>query len=80
MNVHEGKWWFVVLCYFLMGIMWGYILAYAYGTFWWPVFLVLGVVTAGTGLAFGRTARLIWDVTRPRAWKKRVRPPEYRQY
>lgn len=78
MNVNEGKWWFVVLCFFLIGSMWGYILAFTQGTFFFTTYLLLGVVTAGVGLAFGRTARLLWDHTMPKSWKIRLRRTEYR--
>lgn len=73
MSPHEAKWWFVTLSFFLLGAMWSYIVLFTYGTPFFVPYLIVGVVTAATGMAFGRTARLVWDATRPRAWKIRGR-------
>ena len=72
MNLHEAKWWFVAVAFFALGGMWTYIVIYTYGTYLFAQYLLMGVITASTGLAFGRTARLLWDRTMPRAWKVRV--------
>lgn len=73
MNLYEAKWWFVTLCFFLLGALWAYIIMFTWGTLFFYPYLVTGLITAAVGLTFGRTARLIWDTTQPRAWKVRVR-------